>query len=535
MAREVEEKQSKSGGTSLGENIGRFVSGSFSELILRKKSDQEFEIGQLLVAGKNINNYAIYQINDLKYGSQIPDDSLELMTGYQLERDATDFQIYEPELRTYVLAEAKALVQVNSVKGKGKSELLLPKTLPQFFGKVYKINKDHLKFLEEEVIKNPISVGKVRSGSHVLDINVSLPAKDVLTHHVLIPATTGRGKSNLVKVMLYNILDNEQCGKLVFDPHNEYYKSLDEHPKSKDELRYYTTRGTPNSLDLRFNVNLLRPRHISGAISLTDAQRQALTVYYRNDRDNWIENIFIGTEPGGVHPSTVPALRRKVGILLNIEVEEDDEGEEEVVEHGIYTLDGHETIIDDIIKQLKEGKTVVIDTSLLGGNEEIFVATIIVESLFSEYKRQKFDGNLDDLPIISIILEEAPRVIGKKVLDVKENIFGTIAKEGRKFNIGLVAITQLPSIIPRDILANMNTKIVLGNEMGPERKAIIESASQDLSDDYQTIGSLDKGEAIITSNFTKFAIPIKIPLFDDLIQAHKNKKENEKVKTRSPF
>jgi hypothetical protein len=163
------------------------------------------------------------------------------------------------------------------------------------------------------------------------------------------------------------------------------------------------------------------------------------------------------------------------------------------------------------------------------------VATIILETLFREYKRQKFDGTLDDLPVISIILEEAPRVIGKKVLEVRENIFGTIAKEGRKFNIGLVAITQLPSIIPREILANMNTKIVLGNEMGPERKAIIESASQDLSDDYQNIGSLDKGEAIITSNFTKFAIPIKIPLFEDLVAKSKSNKDNDKVKTRSPF
>jgi hypothetical protein len=71
--------------------------------------------------------------------------------------------------------------------------------------------------------------------------------------------------------------------------------------------------------------------------------------------------------------------------------------------------------------------------------------------------------------------------------------------------------------------------------MGPERKAIIESASQDLSEDYQTIGSLDKGEAIITSNFTKFAIPIKIPLFEDLVKKDQNHSKNDKVKTRSPF
>ena len=42
-------------------------------------------------------------------------------------------------------------------------------------------------------------------------------AKDILKHHILIPATTGRGKSNLVKTILYNLMENDNCGKLVFD------------------------------------------------------------------------------------------------------------------------------------------------------------------------------------------------------------------------------------------------------------------------------------------------------------------------------
>ncbi|MBU4138639.1 MAG: ATP-binding protein, partial [Euryarchaeota archaeon] len=93
--------------------------------------------------------------------------------------------------------------------------------------------------------------------------------------------------------------------------------------------------------------------------------------------------------------------------------------------------------------------------------------------------------------------------------------------------VGLTAITQLPSLIPREILANMNTKIILGIEMKPERTAIIESASQDLSDDDRTIASLDIGEALISSNFSKFAIPVKIPNFEDIV---KNSETKEQVK-----
>ena len=124
-------------------------------------------------------------------------------------------------------------------------------------------------------------------------------------------------------------------------------------------------------------------------------------------------------------------------------------------------------------------------------------------------------GILKQKPVISIILEEAPRVLGKEVLERGPNIFSTIAREGRKFKIGLTAITQLPSLIPREILANMNTKIILGTEMKLERQAIIESAAQDLSEDDRIIASLDKGECLVTSNFTHFATPVKIPLFEE--------------------
>jgi len=131
---------------------------------------------------------------------------------------------------------------------------------------------------------------------------------------------------------------------------------------------------------------------------------------------------------------------------------------------------------------------------------------------------------LKDKPVISVVLEEAPRVLGKEALEKGPNIFSTIAREGRKFKVGLFAITQLPSLIPRQILANMNTKIILGIEMGPERDAIIQSSAQDLSDDDRNIASLDKGEAIITSNFARFATPVKIPLFEEFVK--KDKKED---------
>ena len=229
----------------------------------------------------------------------------------------------------------------------------------------------------------------MRSGSQVLDTPVSLEALEVIIHHILIPATTGRGKSNLVKVILYNMMENENCGKLVFDPHNEYYGSLKNHSESSKFLKYYTVREYPRKIDLKFNCSNLKPSHIMSTIYLSNAQKDALIVYYRADRDNrykdWIKNIFTGTKPDTVKPDTVGVLRRKISILLNLEAEIDD-----VIPKGIYVFDGHETTLNEIVGFLKEGKTVIIDTSLFTGKEEIFASSLIVEKVFGEYKSIKY-------------------------------------------------------------------------------------------------------------------------------------------------
>jgi DNA helicase HerA-like ATPase len=119
-------------------------------------------------------------------------------------------------------------------------------------------------------------------------------------------------------------------------------------------------------------------------------------------------------------------------------------------------------------------------------------------------------------------------VLGADVLSQGgDTTYSTVAREGRKFKIGLVAITQLTSVIPTTVLANLNTNIIFGNEMASERNAIISSAAQDLKEDYATIGSLDKGEAIVSSIFTKFAIPIQVPLFDDYVAEYPSRDTSE--------
>ncbi len=325
--------------------------------------------------------------------------------------------------------------------------------------------------------------------------------------------------SNLMSCILWDLTSKDYAGTLVLDPHDEYYGriglGLKDYPK-KQNVSYYTPiNPPPGARTLKINISRLRPEHFQGAVFLSDPQQQCLYIYHKKFQKDWIYRLLEEVKIEGVsfHPDTVSVVKRKLISLLGL-----DFNQGQLSTQSIFDQIAGENTITEICQDLEQGKTVIIDTSYFSGSIEILVGSLISNEIFDRYRYYKRTGQLDNKPVISIVLEEAPRVLGKKVLEQGTNIFDTLAREGRKFNVGLIAITQLPSEIPKNILANMNTKIILGIEMNSERQAIIESSPQDLSQDNRNIAALDKGEAIVTSTFTKFAVPIKIPLFKQFVE-----------------
>ncbi len=508
--------------TSEIEILGQVVGGKVAKILIREKSGKKIELGDLLVVEEK-GALLILQVYDLGYGSQVPQSTRELLAGLKLEGYGAGLTFLEPQLRNYVMAEVKAVARVEG------NNVRIPKTLPSFFASIRHITEEDLEFLARP--PNPIYLGKVRSGSETLDVPIHLNGMDVLKHHVVVPATTGRGKSNLVKVMLWSILGQDKYGILVLDPHDEYFgrhgKGLKDHPKARDNLLYYSSNPPPGTNTLIVNLASIEPNHFEGIVAFTDAQQDAIKRYHSVFREHWIENIVRGEEVANVAPRTLGVLQRKFDNLLGVYL--DDSGEIQC-RTKIFSDTAGLTTTRDIANKLEEGKIVVVDTSRLIDEAELLIGSIVVGSIFFRYQRYKSEGRLEEKPVVSVVIEEAPRVLGKEVLAATGgNIYSTVAREGRKFKVGLIAITQLTSLIPRPILANMNTKIILGNEMALERHAIMDSAAQDLSDDDRTIASLDIGEAIVSSNFTKFAVPIQIPKFEDYVEIESTEKDREKT------
>ena len=398
--------------------VGQVVGGSFGDIVIRQKAGTDLEIGDLMVSEEN-GSFLILQVFALEYGSQIQDKMQQMMSGVNLEQGVVDANFYEPEFVNYVLARIKPLARV--FKG---NDVKIPKSLPSFFNKLRLITKEDLKFLKKE--KDSIFVGYIRSGSKVIkEAEVWLPAEDVFSHHMLIPATTGRGKSNLVKTILWHVLDSNKVGALVLDAHDEYFGrqgvGLKDHPRARENLVYYTPSNPPARANrLTVNLQSIKPEHFEGIVDFSDAQFQAIRSYYWKQKDTWITTLMLTSPEAAedrIAAATMGVIQRKLRLILGLVK---DEESHLVSKHEVFdSATKGFTTIEDIVKDIEQGKVVILDTSRLGDEVELIVGNIIASKLFEKYKAYKATGELDRKPVVTVVIEEAPRVIGVDVLTTK--------------------------------------------------------------------------------------------------------------------
>jgi DNA helicase HerA-like ATPase len=125
------------------------------------------------------------------------------------------------------------------------------------------------------------------------------------------------------------------------------------------------------------------------------------------------------------------------------------------------------------------------------------------------------------MPVILVTVEEAPSILNPELMR-GQSVFKDISRQGRKFNIGLVVVSQQVSVLDNVILSQMNTQINLrlGNEH--EIQACIDNASVNISGFEDEFRVMARGEGILTASYRELPLPIRIPLFDTIFERDKS-------------
>jgi hypothetical protein len=176
------------------------------------------------------------------------------------------------------------------------------------------------------------------------------------------------------------------------------------------------------------------------------------------------------------------------------------------------------TLIEDTFQALKEGKTVIVDLSLRDSVDATIISTMIVRKLFEDNKRNFTEANEESIVPSVIIVEEAQNVLSDEQVRSSANPFVRVAKEGRKFGIGLVAITQRPSAISEEIRSQAENFFAFYMGNTDDIKALVKS-----NINYDGVVSTFVQRETIPGNLYfvtsshPFVIPVRVVEFDKLV------------------
>ena len=118
------------------------------------------------------------------------------------------------------------------------------------------------------------------------------------------------------------------------------------------------------------------------------------------------------------------------------------------------------TLGENIIQELKENRVVIADVSLLGSEDGLAITGMLLRRIFQNNVRHLTDRKAGQTVRCLAVLEEAQTMLGDRALDDR-NVFVRWVKEGRKYGLGCVLVTQQPSSISNQIISQGDNFFVL--------------------------------------------------------------------------
>lgn len=494
--------------------IGRIIGKNVGEIVFRQNYREDIKIGEILVADdKEKKSIFFLRVVDIHYGQEGAEKWGIKTAGDMLFLDEKDekYGLREKERRLFKICICKPLGYIKN------GRFHKPKTIPSHFCGVRRADENDYRFLEKYM--GDIEIGFLRSGEREIDVKVGISG-DLIPYHIGVFATTGMGKSNLMRVFASSAMKIGKYGILIIDPHGEYYegnggKGLKHHPLAEEQLVVYSPNPSFGMNNLKISAYEIGVADIEDIFSFSEAQKEALYALSSRFGRAWLVELYRRE----IDELTEIFERRIQDITFNVLKRR----AERIMSSDIIHADDKVSATESIIKNLYSGKVVLIDTSGLYEYEELLTSIVLARTVLNKNKRLfREKEKFAKIPPVLITVEEAQRVL-------KDGIFAQIAREGRKFKVGLCAITQQPKLIKEELLSQFNTFFILGLADEGDRNILKSSAKQDISKLEKEIQTLEVGEGLITYPGAPFAIPVKIHFYDDYIRSMEREGEVKKT------
>ncbi len=413
-----------------------------------------------------------------------------------------------------------------------------------------------------------ITVGNISVSE---SLSAKLDLNKLVSRHCAIVGSTGSGKSNTVAVLLEAIAKKEFNSSriLAIDPHGEYNEVLKEKSKvykinaitgenelyvpfwalpfdelmkifsgnlSDPQKEYIRERIvqkkiesiTTNSLDIAEEM-ITADSPIPFSLKqlwfeLDDFERQTYSERAKpetitakrteGDAETLISNVYEPASAGGGSPFLNNQAKGILNFLDGVRIKLKDSRYNFLFHPGDWepNLEGrvNKDLDELLFGWLGEQEPITI-LDLSGIPSEIMISIsgtllkIVYDTLFWG-QNTAVGGKKQPL---FIVLEEAHNYLKSGENSIASRTVQTIAKEGRKYGVGLLLITQRPSELDETVLSQCGTLIALRMNNSKDRSHIKSAVQDELQTMVDLLPSLRTGEGLISGEAVKIPSRVK--------------------------
>lgn len=456
--------------------LGTIISGSLTEGFVIRINPQahleDIKTGKFVcVAGKHYKFFSL--ITDLTLEVSHPDI---LLFPPAPEEKLLSMVLRQKDI--YATATIKPMLMLNK-----QLERMPVKTVPPHFANVFEATKEDVSLIfgdESEPSKRYFNIGSPLD----MDTPVCLDLERLTERSNGIFGKTGTGKTFLTRLVLAGLIKNNKAVNVIFDMHSEYGLQARQEGKTQSFVKGLKTlfpdkvaifsldpdstrrRGCNPDVEVMLSYQAITVEDILSLQDELNLHATALEAAYliagKYKRD-WLQVLL---EQGdslkefaqslGAHPESIAALYRKLKRIERLPFFKAGHSP-----HGAYK---ESSVIDQMMEYITKGVSVILE---FGNFTQTFVylliANIITRRIHSEYveRTEQFLGSQksDQEPQkLMITIEEAHKFLNPGA--ARQTIFGTIAREMRKYYVSLLVVDQRPSGIDPEIISQIGTKIV---------------------------------------------------------------------------
>ena len=370
------------------------------------------------------------------------------------------------------------------------------KTVSAHFSRVYRASDRDIEVVFGEEDQKHFFIGNPLD----METKVCLDLEELVKRSVGIFGKSGTGKTFLTRLLQIGILQSNIASSLIFDMHSEYgwsgqdtdrghvVKGLKQLSGSKVAIfsldpESSVRRGLSPDFEIQVSFDEIEPADVEllrETLSLSDvAASAAYNLEQKLGHKRWLkdflnlegrEAVYELAKDINIQPNALVALYNRLSRLKRF---------------GFLVPRAHDDSVKRILEHLDRGIHVVLEFGRYGNDltAYILVANLLTRRIHQRYVHRKEEAEAgagqEPRPLV-ICIEEAHRFLNPAV--ASQTIFGTIAREMRKYNVTLMVIDQRPSAIDPEVMSQIGTKVtcLLDNEKDIEATLAGISGSREL-------------------------------------------------------